>query len=301
MKNLVSLILAAVLGSSGCSVKKEDKLIIGIIKPSLNHLPLEMAIDLNYLDKDCIVIKYFNSGWETNEALVSQNIDAAIMPFTYIWTDVSQGKEVKIISFLERESDGIITAPEIKSIADLDQKRIGLLRSSTLDLFWEIFAEDQKLEFIPCYFRTPMDMVAALKTNNVDALSFYIPSIFKIGTDYNIIHWYGNDYPSHPCCDLTANTNSLKNKPEQIKILLKALEKSSKAIGDNDETRQLIKKYFGLEDQLITSSLQHIKFKTGFDENGKLIEHKVFQKMLEKGYVKNHISAEEVYYEIDKD
>jgi len=301
MKTLVLLILAAVLGISGCSVKREDKLIIGIIKPSLDHLPLEMAIDLNYLNKDNIVIKYFNSGWETNEALVSKKIDVAILPFTYIWTDVSQGKEVKIISFLERESDGIVASPEIKSIGDLHQKRIGLLRSSTLDLFWEIFAEDKNLEFIPCYFRTPMDMVAALKTNNVDALSFYIPSIFKIGIGYNIIHWYGNDYPSHPCCDLAANTSSLKNKLEQINNLLKALEKSSKAIGDNEETRKLIKKYFGLNDELITRSLQHIKFKTGFDEKGKLVETEIFQKMLEKGYVKNPVSAEEVYYEIDKD
>ena len=242
---------------------QEEKLVIGIIKPSLNHLPLDMALKFGYLDESGFEIKTFSSGWETNEALTAGQIDAAILPFTYIWTDVSQGKPVKIISFLERESDGIITRGDIDSLAELDHKRIGLLRSSTLDLFWENLADDRDLEFEPHYFRTPMDMVAALRSNNVDALSFYIPSIYKIGEDFNIIHWYGEDYPSHPCCDLAVNTTILDTKSAKIKKLVHALQNGCEAAGDNYETRKLIKEEYGLDNDLISPSLKNIEFQMG--------------------------------------
>ncbi|MFC1887506.1 ABC transporter substrate-binding protein [Candidatus Cloacimonadota bacterium] len=291
------LVLISLL--TGCADKQAEKLVIGIIKPSLNHLPLDMALKFGYLDETNIQIRTFNSGWETNEALTAGKIDIAILPFTYIWTDVSQGKPVKIISFLERESDGIITHGDIDSVSELSHKKIGLLRSSTLDLFWETFAADRGLEFEPYYFRTPMDMVAALRSNHVDALSFYIPSIYKVGDDFNIIHWYGDDYPSHPCCDVAVNTTILETKSDDIYKFLKALSNGCEAAGDNYETRKLIKEEYGLDNDLISPSLKNIKFQMGIDEEGKKIEEKIAAKMLEKGYIENEVKIEDVYLEID--
>jgi len=297
------LLLFAVVVSffliSGCSNKADTSLVIGIIKPSMNHLPLDMAYHKGYLNENDHILKTFNSGWETNEALISGQIDIAILPFTYIWTDVSKGKNVKIISFLERESDGIIAQPEINSINELNRKKVGVLRSSTLDLFLELFAENHNLDLDLYYFRTPMDMVAALKSDNVDALSFYIPSIYKIGSDYNIIHWYGDDLPDHPCCDLAVNTVNLKNKKDQIIQLLNVLEKSCSEIGDNAETKNLIQQNYNLDTELIDRSLQHIKFRMGLEETGKKVEQKVIKKMKDKGYIESSVSMEDVYLEIN--
>ncbi len=282
---------------SGCTKNKNEKLVIGIIKPSLNHLPLDMALKMGYLDITNIEIKNFAAGWEVNEALIAGQVDVAILPFTYIWTAVSQGKPVKIISFLERESDGIITDSEIDSLAQLNNKKIGLLRSSTLDLFWETLAEKQDLSFEPYYFRTPMDMVAALKTGNVDALSFYIPSIYKIGDEFKIIHWYGEDFPSHPCCDLAVNTSNLEAKTPQIRKLLQALYNGCEAVGDNYETRKLIIGSYGLENDLISPSLKNISYSMGLDEAGKEVEIAIAAKMLEKGYIETEVEPADVYFE----
>jgi len=299
MKYSLLVVILAFLVISGCSNEPEDALVIGIIKPSMDHLPLDMAFHKEYLNEDDYVLKTFNSGWETNEALISGLIDIAILPFTYIWMDVSQGKDVKIISFLERESDGIIAQPHINSITELNQKKVGVLRSSTLDLFLELFAEQHDLDLDLFYFRTPMDMVAALKTENVDALSFYIPSIYKIGDDYNIIHWYGDDLPDHPCCDLAVNTNNLRNKKNRIKQFMKILDKSCRDIGDNKDTETLVQQNYNLEGELIDLSLQNIKFSMGLEQEGKNIEKKIIEKMVEKGYLKSTVKIEDVYLEIN--
>lgn len=299
MKKFICFIFLFAVLLNSCVKKQEDKLVIGIIKPSLNHLPLDMALKLGYLDKTTIEIRQFAAGWEVNEALISGNIDTAILPFTYIWTAVSQGKPVKIISFLERESDGIISSTKIDSISQLKNKKVGLLRSSTLDLFWETLAEKKEIDFEPHYFRNPMDMVAALQSGNVDALSFYIPSIYKIGEDFNIIHWYGEDFPSHPCCDLAVNTNNLKAKQDLVRKLLKGLNDGCEAIGDNYETRKLISQNYGLENHLISPSLKNINYRMGLDEEGKKIESQIAHKMLEKDYIKTKVEPSDVYLQFD--
>ncbi|RLC49566.1 MAG: hypothetical protein DRZ79_05775, partial [Candidatus Cloacimonadota bacterium] len=211
-KRLLLVVIVISLLVTSCS-SNNNKLVIGLIKPSLNHLPFDFGLLSGELFKDDYKIKYFPSGWATNEALVAGKIDVAILPFTYIWSDVAAGKEVKIISFLERESDGIIASQKIKNLSDLNGKKIGVLRASTLDIFAEMIAEKKQFNFTPVYFRTPMEMAAALKTGEVDALSFYVPSIFNFDKDkFHIIYWYGEDFSYHPCCDLAANMDAIQNK-----------------------------------------------------------------------------------------
>jgi len=283
----------------GCS-SKTDKLVIGLIKPSLDHLPFDFGIEIQALNKEDYIVKYFSSGWETNEALVSEKIDVAIMPFTYAWTDISQGKRVKIISFLERESDGIITTKKIEKIQDLDGKKIGVLRASTLDIFAEMFLEENDIEMEFIYLRTPMDMATALKSGEVDALSFYVPSIFKFDENFHIIHWYRDTFPLHPCCDLTATETAISNKKKKIEKLMNGLEKSVNEINNNPVlTFDFAQISFYLQEDLAKQSLYHTKFVMGLAEKGKKFEQKAIAKMIEKGYILKHVKAEEIYFEIE--
>ena len=282
----------------GCRSNNEI-LVIGLIKPSLNHLPSDFGLEIGSLIKEDYKIKYFSTGWETNEALVSEKIDVAIMPFTYIWTDVSQGKKVKIISFLERESDGIITTKEIENIRDLDGKRIGVLRASTLDIFAEMFLDENDINMELIYFRTPMDMATALKSREVDALSYYVPSIFKFDEDFHIIHWYSETFPLHPCCDLSATGKAISNKKKKIEKLIQGLDKSVNEINNNPTIAfDFTQISFYLQKEIAKQSLYHTKFVMGLAEKGKSFEQKAINKMIEKGYIEKPVNAEDVYFEI---
>lgn len=298
MKKIMWILLMFTL-LLGCTNQSEDKLIVGIIKPSLNHLPFDFGLATKFLDQDDYVIKRFASGWETNEALISGKIDIAIMPFTYTWLDISNGKKVKIISFFERESDGIIASPDIKTIDQLQDKKIGVLRASTLDIFAEIMSDDHKIDMEFIYFRTPMDMASALKSGEVDALSFYVPSIFKFPRNYNIVHWYGDDYPFHTCCNITATESSISLKSGLIKKFLTGLETATAELNKSPDTAyKAVEEFFELYPPYSKQSLYHTKYVMGLDEKMKGFELRTFNKMIDKGYAENPIIPENVYFEI---
>ena len=291
---LVLLILA------GCSQKHENKLIIGIISPSLNHLPLDFGLEIGALKKSDLKIKQFASGWETNEALVAGKIDLAILPFTYVWTDVSRGKDVKIISFLERESDGIIAFKEIDTVEKLDGKKIGVLRASTLDIFAEMLFDEKDINPELVYFRTPIDMASALNSGEVDALSFYVPSIFKFNERFEIIHWYGESHPLHPCCDIAATKYALDNKLEKIKSFLTGLQKSVDILNDNPYTAyDAAETFFKISRIASKNSVYHTKYIMSLEEKGKLFEQKAIEKMKEKKYIDSIPNPEDIYFEIN--
>ncbi len=298
MKKIMWILLTFAL-FLGCTNKSEDKLIVGIIKPSLNHLPFDFGLAAEFLDREDYIIKRFVSGWETNEALISGKIDVAIMPFTYTWIAVSNGKKVKIISFFERESDGIIASADIKTLDQLQGKRIGVLRASTLDIFAELMSDDHKIDMEFVYFRTPMDMATALRSKEVDALSYYVPSIFKFPSDYNIVHWYGDDYPLHTCCNISATEDAISSKSGLIKEFLKGLEIATAELNKSPDTAfKAVEEFFELYPPYSKQSLYHTKYVMGLDEKMKEFELKAFNKMIEKGYAENPVTPQNVYFEI---
>ena len=296
-KNIWILLLFILL--LGCTNGSKDKLIVGIIKPSLNHLPLDFGLATEFLDRENYTIKKFASGWETNEALVSGKIDVAILPFTYTWLAIANGEKVKIISFFERESDGIIAKPEIKTLDQLEGKKIGVLRASTLDVFAELMSEDHKINMEFVYFRTPMDMAAALRSNEVDALSYYVPSIFKFPSDYNIVHWYGDDHPLHTCCNIAATEDAIKLKTGLISGFLTGLGAATAELNKSPDTAyKAVEEFFELYPPYSKQSLYHTKYIMGLDDKMKEFELKVFIKMIEKGYAENPVTPENVYSDI---
>lgn len=298
MKKIMWILLMFIL-LLGCTNRNENKLIVGIIKPSLNHLPFDFGLATEFLDRENYTIKKFASGWETNEALVSGKIDVAILPFTYTWLAISNGEKVKIISFFERESDGIIAKPEIETLDQLEGKRIGVLRASTLDVFAELMSEEHKINMEFVYFRTPMDMAAALRSNEVDALSYYVPSIFKFPSDYNIIHWYGDDHPLHTCCNVAATEDAIELKSGLISEFLTGLEAATAELNKSPDTAyKAVEEFFELYPPYSKQSLYHTKYVMGLDDKMKEFELKAFNKMIEKGYAENPVTPENVYSEI---
>lgn len=299
MKKITLLILITVMIIS-CTNNQDNKLVIGLIKPSLNHLPIDFGFNIKTLNKDNYQIRYFSSGWETNEALVAKKIDLAVMPFTYSWTDIANGKKIKIISFFERESDGIITSTKFKILADLKNKRIGVLRASTLDVFAEMVSQERDLNFELVYFRTPMDMAAALKTKKVDALSYYVPSIFKFSEEFHVIHWYSDDYPAHSCCDISVTQTALDNKQSLISNFMLNLNESTNQLNNSPKAAfEAARIFYNIPIDLAKKSLYNTKYILNLDEDMKNFEEKVANIMFKKEYIKRRVDKDEVYYNID--
>lgn len=299
-KNLFAfslMILALLLLSCGSN---PEKLRIGIIKASIDHLPLSYAYDNGLLDKKQYELLSFSSGWELQEALIAGHADAAIMPFTYAWNAAAKGYPIRIVSFFERETDGILSQPEIKSIQDLHHKKIGLLKASTLDILMQDLAKRSNITYEAVYFRTPNESISALQSRAVDAIVLYVPLIQKLWTDYHVLHWFKDDYAAHPCCDLCVNTKQMTvSKQEMLKKLLRISQSQIELIERRDpKIISYVERNYGLSKSMANNTLDYTIFQTGLDTAGKAFERQMISIAIEAGYQEKDLQDAEIYLEL---
>lgn len=298
MKKIIICIVLISLILIGCSTQ-DGSLRIGIISPSVDHLPLTFGMDNGKISQAELKIRHFTSGWEVNEALVAGKIDVAILPFTYVWLNIASGYDVKTISFFERESDGIIASKDIKSPEDLHGRKIGVLRSSTLDILAEDLLSRLDISAELVYLRTPSEMAAALTKGDVDALSYYVPSIFKFDERFHILYWYSDAYPAHPCCNIAANAAAIEDKSEALYKLLEELQATIDMMEHNqDEVLDFTTAYFGLSKQEAEKTLKNTRFVMGLDEDSIQFEEKMIRIMYQKDYISKKVDRDEVYDQI---
>jgi ABC-type nitrate/sulfonate/bicarbonate transport system substrate-binding protein len=295
-----TLLCALLFGSLACGPKQADTLRMGIIGPSINHLPLSFALDTGQTDSEAYKMISFSSGWEVQEALIAGKIDAAIIPFSYAWNAAARGYPVKIVSFLERESDAIVSSSSVIDLKDLHTRKIGLLKASTVELLMIDLAESAGIDFSPVYFRTPNELVAALQARQVDAIVAYVPVIQQITGDFHVLHWFGESHPQHPCCDIAVNQKQLN--PAKTLILKQLIETMHCVLPDIDaHDPQLLgfaKDTFRLNDMQVAEALNHTKFRTGLDEEGKALQRRLMTIAVRKGYQKTMIGDDSIYLEL---
>ncbi len=291
----IMLFIICILLLCAC-MKAQPKLKLGIIKPSINHLPLSLLMQENQIAG--LQPVYFSSGWEAQEALISGKIDAAIMPFTYVYTAVAKNYPLKIVSFLERESDAVVVSNDIKSPSELNGQKIGLLKASSVDLLMHSWAKTEGFEFVPVYFRTPNEMTGALDTGAVKAIVAYVPVIQKM-QQHSVLHWFGEEHPQHPCCDLVVNSTRLDDsKKAMLKQLMVILEQGLATPKAEQMISYLIDNH-GQDSLQALQALRHTVFKMGLDVKGIAFERQLMQQALELGYLKSIPLAEDIYLNLD--
>ncbi|MBM4402915.1 MAG: ABC transporter substrate-binding protein [Candidatus Cloacimonetes bacterium] len=309
-RTLIIMIALISLLAIGCR-NKQEILRFGVIKPSIDHLPYTWAMEKGLIDNTKYETVFFTSGWEVQEALTAGRIDAAIMPFTFVWNAVAKGYPVKTISFFERESDGILAQSHIRKPQDLEGKKVGILRASTLDVLWQDYAEKEGISAQPVYFRTPTEAVAALQNRDVDAIVIYVPIINKLTENkvaegkrpndmFHVLHWFGDRYPAHPCCDLVVNTQQIgQDKKKPLLALYQILAEAIDAMGDDqDSVRQFVRQYYGLTAAAADAALEHTVFRMGLEESGKLLQHEMAVFSCQSGYLDQIPSFADVYWDI---
>lgn len=292
------IFLAVMLLLVACG-KDRDVLRLGIINPSINHLPLSYLLEDGGRQIEGLQPVYFNSGWEVQEALIAGQIDAAIMPFTYVYTAVAKDYPLRIISFLERESDALVSPVEISENQTLKNSKVGLLKASSVDLLMRAWARQESLAYEAVYFRSPNELTAALRVGEVQAIVAYVPIVQKLGEDYHALHWFGEHYPNHPCCDLAVNTRSLNPARKQLlKQVMQMLDDGIEILNTPELSRYIGVKY-GLNPAQVEEALQHTKYRTGLDAEGRDFEHSLMQLAVEMGYLTQVPARENIYLELD--
>jgi len=297
MRIATLILLAALVLLASCGGGAGQRpLRVGLIRPSLDYLPFLLAIELGGADASGYAVTEFASGWEANEALAAGKLDAAILPFTYVWADVAAGLPVRTVSFLERESDGIAARRPVASLADLEGRRIGVLRASTLDVLAgaALAAAGVNAELVP--LRGPAELVAALRGGDVDAVSLYVPPLLALGDDFPVVHWFGDADPGHPCCNLAVHTDALRDRPAQVAALVAVLGRGVAVLAERPaEAVALAAARWQLTPEATGHALAHLRFQTGLEAAGCAFEQRMAAAMLARGYLSRAVAADEVH------
>ena len=296
---LVFLLLASLL-LAGCDRTKKQEMRIGIIKPSVDHLPLTHAHQTGQLSPNVKLVN-FSSGWEVQEALIAGRIDAAIMPFTYAWNAASLGYPLRIVSHFELETDAIVVPSNIGSFAELNEARIGLLKASTLEILFIDWARERGIIYDPVYFRTPNEMIAALEGGDVDAIVIYEPLIQKLPALFKVLHYFKADYPSHPCCDFVINVSGLsQQRRDEYRKLLDSVKYSQEAASRAEsELLDLAARLYGLDRQQAKNALANTGYMTGLSEAGMAFERKMTGMAIELGYQYRELEDSEIFLKLE--
>lgn len=284
------------LGLMSCR-PQHQVLRIGIISPSIDHLPVSYAMQNGLISSEDIMVIPFVSGWETQEALIAGRLDVAILPFTYIWNAAAKGYPVKTVSFFERETDGIVVQSGINSVNDLQGKKIGLLKASSLEVLWMDYARTNGINAETIYFHSPNEIVAALRSAEIDAGVLYVPILNKLEDRYTVLHWFSDSYPKHPCCDLAVNTKNLAaGKEKYFKRFYKDLEKALGKLETHDKAFQsFAEKKYSLDSEQLKRALQHTGFRLGLGNEGIAFQTRMAEYSREQGYLERIPTSSEVY------
>ncbi|MDD3144211.1 MAG: hypothetical protein PHG32_08430 [Candidatus Cloacimonetes bacterium] len=206
---------------------------------------------------------------------------------------------LRTVSFLERETDCVIASPAITDPDGLNGKKIGLLRASSLDVLLTDQLQRHSFAVSRKYFRTPNEMIAALRHGDVDAITLYVPLAQKLEPDFKVLHWFGTDHPRHPCCNIVVNTALMDlNKTSLIREICNALERSVASIGGRDrDLLAFMMRRYGLTETQALQSLEHTHFIMGLDDEGKHFEAQMAKLMADSGYLSQQISPNKIYWE----
>ncbi|MHB1295342.1 MAG: ABC transporter substrate-binding protein [Anaerolineae bacterium] len=261
------LMLLAVLLFSGCSTRAQEAPILIGVRNANDHAPFFLADRQGlYAARGLnVTVQVLPSNTEIIEALRRGDMQMGVVPATTAIAAIAQGSPLRIVAMAGRGSDGLLVRAEdgYASVADLRGKRIATVRASILDVLLRQTLEaaglDPERDVAIVYMATLGDMVAALRTGQVDASSNTEPFLTDAERQGwgRILTYYTADWPDHPCCVVVAHERFARREPEALEEVLDVHCRTvAWANAHRTETAQVIADVLGgLEPALVAESL----------------------------------------------
>jgi sulfonate transport system substrate-binding protein len=240
------------------------------LQPVVGYLPLYILKDSSQLqdayaaagyDID-VVFTEFESGPPENEAFASGLQDVGVMGNVPAVSGIAAGQKRSIIGIAyngeKTEAVLVPTDSEIKSVADLKGKKIGLVVGSIAQNLLNILLEENGLSVndVELINLSTGEQQEALATAQVDAVATWEPTITKIkssGIGKVLADGTGVFLGENP---IIARTEYVEENPEIVKIFLDEYEKAAIELNANREKyAQEYSDKFNLDADLIVEAL----------------------------------------------
>jgi NitT/TauT family transport system substrate-binding protein len=287
---VITIVLSSCGGGGKKHVEADTKFPLGRVElqalsGSACVAPSYIAKEKGFFEQEGIDVTLVGGDFETNKVGLATgqfpvaNGDFGFFPAAY------NGLDIKLIAGLHQGCIQVLAPPgsDIKTAKDLAGKRIGVdeIGGSPMAVTSVLLANNgvdpqKDVTWIPF----PRDILPTVADNNnnkeVDAVALWDPwGPLAVKRGYTVLC----DINTHPlfagkyCCFIYASGKQLKEKPEQVKAILRGFQKASEWIAKNpEETAKIVieKDYVANSDTaLITQLLISYKYHSKHDHTNK--------------------------------
>ncbi len=262
--------------------------------PTVTFLPAEVARQRGFMREQNLDIKFLLTRSEVDRAaLASGNVDYTLRAGSS-FVSAARGLPVKIV-FLGtmRPFWGLVVRPEIKAVRELKGKSLGvpgLLGSQQISakLILKHYGMDPDKDVIYRVVDTGT-RIAAIQSGSIDSSMMDYGEAFrakKAGLKFLV---NAADLHGLLAGGLAVNTKKLKEQPDQILRMLKAMTRALKYIQENPEgTQQVMMSWIKLDREMAADIYQMAR--NNYTKNGTVEEsmlNSLVTSMLAEGGIKN--------------
>ena len=230
------------------------------------HSPAVMVMkEKKLLEAAGFTVKWseFLAGTHVLREMASESIDFASCGAVPILAAHAQDVKLAVIAGANREGSSLIVDNSVKTIKDLDGKKIatpGL--GSIQDAMVAQLARANKIRIQRMAMRVS-EMPLFLRKKEIDGFIAWAPHpsraiVEKSGYELLVSH---DLMPDHQCCVLAARESLLRSEPETVNKLLEIYLEAYKWFLENpDESIKLLAQNTGMTENIVRQALDTVKY-----------------------------------------
>ena len=289
---LLSLALVSLLWPAQALALEE--VIVSYAGPTVTFLPAEIARQRGFMREQNLDIKFLLTRSEVDRAaLASGNVDYTLRPGSS-FVSAARGLPIKIVLLgTMRPFWGLVVRPEVKSVSELKGKSVGvpgLLGSQQISAKFILkhYGLDPDRDVVYRVVDTGT-RIAAMLSGTIDSSMMDYGEAFrakKAGLKFLV---NAADLHGLIAGGLAVNLKKLKEQPDQVKRMLKAMTQALKYIQENPEgTQQVLMSWLKLDREMAADIYQMAK--NNYTKNGMVDEptlNSLVTTMLAEAGIKN--------------
>jgi len=225
-----------------------------------------VALDLGYFDEEGVRVSYrvFSTGLELAAAIKAGDVDMAIACLGPIMVIEDKGYSIRLVEMLHNHGYSLIARPGINSVEELRGATISATGpGSPTWLLLHIINERYHLNATIKRMK-PQIAINALIKGEIDAAvlpEHYATLATQKGA--NRILTSQEIWPDMPGSGLVVTNSFLKQHPDIVKKIAKALQKATQYINQHpDQAAAIVAKHLGTDTQTMKQSMTYLQYTT---------------------------------------
>ncbi len=268
---------------------------IGYLQADIHHLACWVAIEKGFYKAEGLNVEVagiFRAGPEEMSAFAAGALDMGYVGEAPATTAVANGTaRVTVVAQVNTEGSALVVHKHgpIHSVADLKGKRPAIPGVSTVQdfLLKKALTQNQvPLGAVKTIVIKPPEMINTLRQKDVDSFIAWEPYPAKAQTMGvgRVLLSSGQIWKDHPCCVLVADNKFLKNRPEDVKAMVRAHVKANQFIAAHPlEAQKIGERYTGMDAATVALAMKNVKYTYDISVAGQ----KEYVEFLDKlGYIK---------------